>query len=144
MDLIWGASVLHFQISMELKETIKKYLSCLEKSDYENLIDLFASDAIVNSPLYGKARAKKFYNDLFSDTNKSTITLKDIFTNEDNSKGAVNFQYDWTLSDGSPVSFDCVDVFKFNSDGKIRELTIIYDTSKTKPEFDRLASSKIV
>ncbi|PIR44510.1 MAG: hypothetical protein COV10_04665 [Candidatus Vogelbacteria bacterium CG10_big_fil_rev_8_21_14_0_10_51_16] len=127
---------------MELKQIIKKYLSCLEKSDYENLIDLFIFDAVVNSPLYGKVEAEKFYKDLFSDTNKSTITLKDIFTNEEKTKAAVNFLYDWTLSDGSPVSFDCVDIFKLNPDGKIEELTIIYDTSKTRPKFDSLISSK--
>ena len=119
-------------------ETIKKYLSALEKSDYENLISLFASNAIVHSPLYGKIEAKKFYEDLFKDTNKSVITLKDIFMSEDNSKRAVNFLYDWTLSDGSPVSFDCVDIFKFNSDRKIQELTIIYDTLQTRPKFDKL------
>ena len=123
---------------MESKETIKKYLSGLEKSDYENLINLFAPNAIVHSPLYGEVEAKKFYEDLFKDTNKSVITLKDIFMSEDNSKGAVNFLYDWTLSDGSPVSFDCVDIFKFNSEGKIQELTIIYDTSQTRPKFDKL------
>jgi ketosteroid isomerase-like protein len=123
---------------MELKETIEKYLSALEKSDYENLINLFAPNAIIHSPLYGEVGAKKFYEDLFKDTNKSVITLKDIFMSEDNSKGAVNFLYDWTLSDGSPVSFDCVDIFKFNSDGKIQELTIIYDTSQTRPKFDKL------
>lgn len=123
---------------MELKETIKKYLDALERADYENLISLFAPNAIVHSPLYGETEAEKFYKDLFKDTNKSVITLKDIFTSEDNSKGAVNFLYDWTLSDGSPSSFDCVDIFKFNSDGKIQELTIIYDTSQTRPKFDKL------
>ncbi len=123
---------------MELKETIKKYLEALQKSDYENLINLFASNSVIHSPLYGEIEAMKFYQDLFKDTNKSVITLKDIFTSEDGSKGAVNFLYDWTLSDGSPVSFDCVDIFKLNSDGKIQELTIIYDTSQTRPKFDKL------
>ncbi|MDO8639848.1 MAG: nuclear transport factor 2 family protein [bacterium] len=123
---------------MELKETIKKYLDALQKSDFKNLINLFAPNAIIHSPLYGEVEAEKFYEDLFKDTNKSVITMKDIFMNDDNSKGAVNFLYDWTLSDGSPVSFDCVDIFKFNSDGKIQELTIIYDTSQTRPKFDKL------
>ncbi|MBI3273634.1 MAG: nuclear transport factor 2 family protein [Candidatus Colwellbacteria bacterium] len=123
---------------MGLKETIKKYLSALEKSDYENLISLFALNATVHSPLYGEVEAKKFYKNLFKNTNKSVISLKDIFMSEDNLKGAVNFLYDWTLSDGSQVSFDCVDIFKFNSDGKIQELTIIYDTSQTRPKFDKL------
>lgn len=123
---------------MELKEIIKKYLSALEKSDYENLISLFASNAIVHSPLYGEVKARKFYQDLFKDTTKSVITLKDIFISEDGSKGAVNFLYSWTLSDGSAVAFDCVDIFKFNSERKIQELTIIYDTSQTRPKFDKL------
>lgn len=104
---------------MELKETIKKYLSALEKADYENLIGLFSPNAIVHSPLYGEVKAEKFYRELFKDTNKSVTTLKDIFVGENSSKAAANFLYDWTLSDGSPVSFECVDVFRFTSDGKI-------------------------
>lgn len=123
---------------MELKEIIKKYLDALQKSDYENLVSLFAPNSVVHSPLYGEVEAKKFYKDLFKDTTKSVIILKDNFLNEDGSKGAVNFLYNWTLSDGSAVSFDCVDIFKFNSEGKIQELTIIYDTSQTRPKFDKL------
>ena len=123
---------------MELKETIKKYLGALEKADYENLISLFAPKAVVHSSLYGAVEAEKFYKDLFKDTSKSVIILKDIFVGENSSKAAVNFLYDWTLSDGSPVSFDCVDIFKFTAEGKIQELTIIYDTSKTRPKFDKM------
>ncbi|MEK7616054.1 MAG: nuclear transport factor 2 family protein [Patescibacteria group bacterium] len=122
------------------KENIRKYLRCLERSDYENLIGLFASSAIIHSPLYGEVEAKNFYKDLFKDTTKSTISLKDIFMNEDESKGAVNFLYDWVLADGSRVSFNCVDIFKFSSEGKIKELTIIYDTSQTRPKFDKMKS----
>ena len=124
----------------EHKDIIKEYLQSLEKSDYENLISLFAPNAIIHSPLYGEVKASKFYKDLFKDTTKSKISLADIFMNEDGSKGAVNFIYEWTLSDGSPVTFDCIDIFRFDTTGKIQELTIIYDTSKTRPKFDKLKS----
>jgi ketosteroid isomerase-like protein len=125
---------------MESKGIIKKYLHALESSDYENLISLFAPGAVVHSPLYGDVEVRSFYEEVFKDTIKSVISLRDIFVGEDNSKGAVNFLYEWILSDGSSVSFDCVDIFKFSLDGKIQELTIIYDASKTRSNFDKLKS----
>lgn len=50
---------------MKHSETLKKYLQLLEAADYENLISLFARDAMVYSPLYGKVTAVQFYKALF-------------------------------------------------------------------------------
>lgn len=125
---------------MNHTQSIKKYLQCLESLDYENLISLFSKEAVVHSPLYGTVAAAKFYKDLFKDTAESKITPLNIFTGENEDVAAVHFQFDWTLSDGTPAPFEVVDVLKFSTDGKITDLKIIYDSAKTKPAFEKLNS----
>ena len=124
---------------MQIEKTIKEYLKCLEVGSYENIITLFSPDAIIHSPLYGEIKAKTFYQDLFKDTSKSKITLMNIFVSQINPQiAAGHFRYDWILKDGTPTSFECVDVFRFAKDGKIAELTIIYDTSKIRISFEEM------
>jgi len=119
-----------------VKETIRLYLRTLEESNYSSLIELFTHDAVVDSPLYGKKRASEFYKELFKDTNSSKITLLDIFESEN--AGAGYFRYDWKLKDGTLVTFDCVDVFRFLQD-KIETIKIIYDTYYTRAAFKKLS-----
>ena len=122
---------------MQIEKTIKEYLRGLEVGSHEEILKLFSQDAVVHSPLYGKIQAKKFYQDLFKDTSESKITLKNIFISQNNSNVAAgHFRFDWILQDGTPTSFECVDVFRFAEDGKINELTIIYDTSKIRTSFE--------
>ena len=124
---------------MKFQQLIKNYLTALENGSLEETTKLFEEDAIVVSPLYGKVFAKQFYKDLFDDTNASSITLLNTFpSNEDENTCAGHFRYDWTMRDGSLVSFECVDVFKISEEGKFKQLTIIYDTNVAKQAFDKL------
>jgi len=109
----------------------------LQKADYEQLMQLFASDAVVLSPLYGKRPAAAFYKDLFADTQQSELTYLTTFTDPTERKIAVNFLYRWTLADGAVTTFDCVDIFELDENGKIKLLKIIYDTAKTRPMFQQ-------
>lgn len=121
-------------------QTLKNYLKYLEAADYDNLISLFAENAVVHSPLYGQMPAKQFYKDLFEDTAESHLTLLNIFQGENENTAAVHFQFDWILSDGTKAPFEVVDICKFSHDGKIEELKIIYDSAKTRSAFDGLSS----
>ena len=123
---------------MNKKETLRKYLQFLGAADYDHLISLFSEEAVVHSPLYGKVTAAKFYKDLFKDTAESKLTLINLFTGEEENTGAIHFQFDWTLSDGTKAPFEVVDVCKFSPDGKIEELKIIYDSARTRPAFEKL------
>jgi len=122
---------------MQIEKTIKEYLKGLKAGSYENIIKLFSPKAIVNSPLYGKIKAKDFYRKLFKDTSKSKITLMNIFKSENPLIAAGYFHYNWILKNGTLTSFECVDIFRFNKNGKIAELTIIYDTAKIRPFFKK-------
>lgn len=123
---------------MKIKEIIEKYLKGLEEGSYDNIINLFSSEAVINSPLYGKVKATNFYKELFKDTSNSKITLLNIFKGENPHIAAGHFRYDWILKDGTKTTFECVDIFRFNENEKITELTIIYDTSKIRNPFEEM------
>lgn len=125
---------------MDFQTLVTKYFEGLESGDAQKLLSLFEEDAVVLSPLYGRLPAKQFYSDLFKDTSESRITLLNIFKsfgNEDTCSG--HFRYDWTMKDGSVVTFECVDVFKVSPDNKFQQLTIIYDTyGAVRDSFNKL------
>ena len=123
---------------MEIKETIKEYFKALENGNYDKIEKLFTSDAVVNSPLYGRMKAKDFYMELFRDTSKSKITLIDILRGENPRVMAGHIRYEWILKDGTPTTFECVDIFQFTDEGKIKTLTIIYDTAKIRTSFEEM------
>ncbi|CAN5457532.1 nuclear transport factor 2 family protein [soil metagenome] len=123
-----------------IKNAIYNYFKGLETGNINMILDVFAENAIVHSPLYGDQLATVFYTKLFADTRQSDITLLNIFESiENNYTAAVHFKYHWILADGTPTHFECVDVFKFDENGKVADMTIIYDTAKLRPAFEALS-----
>lgn len=122
-----------------MKTIIENYLTCLEVANLERMLKLFSPGATIQSPLYGKISAPQFYSDLFSTTSRSKIQLLDIFSHPTHSgRAAAHFRYTWTLSSGAVTELDCVDLFETSAaDGKITQLTIIYDTHDARPKFER-------
>ncbi|MBU7019036.1 MAG: nuclear transport factor 2 family protein [Theionarchaea archaeon] len=118
------------------EEVLTKYVQALEKGDYSCIMTLFTQDAVIVSRLYGKVKASHFYKELLRDTGKSAITLFHVFTTRN--AGAIHFLYKWMLRDGTQTSFECVDIVEFSEDGKIKQLTIVYDTSKIRKEFEEM------
>lgn len=127
---------------MSASDLCKDYLDALNRSDLEAVQAMFPADGTVVSPLYGEQNAQKFYANLFADTNRSDTTLMNIFAgSESDSSVALHFRYNWTLSSGKMVSFECVDVFELTEDRKqFQKLTIIYDTAPLRGEFEQLKS----
>ena len=127
------------EIIIQVQNIIQKYFRALESCDANTLTSLFSTNGIVHSPLYGDRPARDFYNDLINDTTASTISLLNTFTNPKKPNiYAAHFRYDWTLKDGSKTNFECIDIFHFDKQSKITELTIIYDTHKLRSIFDNL------
>ena len=74
------------------------YLKGLEMGNTGLILEGFAENAIIHSPLYGDVPAKKFYERLFNDTRQSDITLLNTFESNDNKyTAAVHFKYHWIL-----------------------------------------------
>lgn len=117
-------------------EIAKTYLQALEKSNENVIVALFRKDGQVHSPLYGQVKATVFYKKLFQDSSESKIDWKRFFENDN--EAVINFTYHWTMKNGVQSAFDCVDIFDFDENNKITQLTIIYDTARTRPAFDKL------
>ncbi len=125
---------------MSRKEIAKKYIEYLDAGNLDQLLSLFTSDAIINSPIYGRKNYIEFYTDLFADTTNSSLTTKGIFEDHDAHQIALYFNYHWTLASKKEVYFDVVDILKFDSFNKITELTIIYDTVISRQLVQQLKS----
>jgi hypothetical protein len=121
----------------EYKKTMLEYLDFLENGEAEKLLSLFSDEAIVHSPLYGDLPAGTFYRDLFEATENSDIKLRDCYNGDRENCAAINFEYSWTLINGERLTFNCVDLFEFDSSGKILELFIIYDTYPIRERFQK-------
>lgn len=124
--------------SMKIEKRLTQYLQFLEKGNYQDIVQLFTPDAVIRSPLYGELPASAFYEQLLSDTTQSKITLLNLFADESKRIGAAHFLYEWVLKEGIVTSFECVDVVHFSDSGKINQLTIIYDTYKTRQAFEEM------
>ena len=121
-----------------METIIKNYLQALEDADLGAMLMLFSPNALIYSPLYGPQKPRKFYQDLFRDTQQSKIQLLDIYTNLEKHTASVNFIYEWTMANESQTTFDCVDIFHFDGENKITQLKIIYDTQQARPLFNEL------
>ncbi len=118
---------------MTKEEVAKKYLLYLEKGEIDKVVDLFAINGMVVSPLYGTKSARDFYTALVLDTNTSTLKFDGLFFEKDTRRISLLFDYQWELKHGEVVDFKVVDIIELNDHNKIEKLTIIYDTVTSRP-----------
>lgn len=125
---------------MSVKDLCNAYLAGLDAGDLEAVLALFTPEAEIVSPLYGTMPARDFYAALFADTQASDTELLNVF-DQSGSGGAValHFRYGWTLADGTPVSFEVVDVIELTpARDAFAKLTIIYDTAPLRGEWSKV------
>lgn len=116
-------------------DTIRRYLACLQASDVEGLVAVFSADARVYSPFLGWMDPRPFFTKVVEASGQSRIETHDILVSASGaSRAAGYFTYHWQLKDGSQVKFDAVDVFDFDAEGRIRCMTIVYDTHPVRGE----------
>ncbi len=126
---------------MTRQEIAHNYLLFLEKSEIDKIIDLFAEDGIVESPLYGTLSATEFYKALANDTNASQLKFDGLFFEEDSNRMSLLFDYYWELKNGDKVKFKVVDLIELDDNNKIKKLSIIYDTVQSRKALESLNSS---
>jgi hypothetical protein len=109
---------------------LQTYMVALGQSDYTTVKSLFALEGKVLSPFLGEMLASPFFDRLAGASTKNVITPIDIFlsTTEKNHATAY-FQYDWTVRDGTLITFKVMDLFTFElGTNKVTYLDLIYDT----------------
>ena len=106
------------------------YMEALGRSDYATIVGLFAPEGTVRSPFLGEMPAEPFFDRLRQASETNVITPIDVFLSEgDTTRAVAYFQYDWTVRDGSLITFKVMDLFSFAPDSdKVTYLDLIYDT----------------
>ena len=109
---------------------LKTYMKALGDSDYDTIKSLFAPHGKVLSPFLGEMDAARFFDRLAGASTENKITPIDVFLSAtDKNHATCYFQYDWTVRDGTVISFKVMDLFSFALDSdKIEYLNLIYDT----------------
>lgn len=110
---------------------LQRYMSALGRSDYAAIKGLFAPGGRVRSPFLGEMPAGPFFDRLASASDRNLITPLDVFVNADPSRPTATayFQYDWTVKDGTLISFKVMDLFTFDAaTHEVLTLDLIYDT----------------
>ena len=113
-----------------MQQAVRKYLKALEAGDAEKAASLFVPDGWVQSPFLGRLPVRAFVEKVASASGASTLTVHDVLVSAEGHLRAVAYYlYDWSLKDGSRVSFDCADVFNFGpAAGRIASIVLVYDT----------------
>jgi hypothetical protein len=111
-------------------EVMERYMKALHAADYPAIVALFAPGGRVVSPFLGDMEAGAFFERLGGASSKNVITPIDLFVSAgDTPRATAFFRYDWTVNDGTLISFEVMDLFEFEpGSDKIRRLSLIYDT----------------
>lgn len=106
------------------------YMAALGQSDYARVKSLFAPEGKVLSPFLGEMLAGPFFDRLAGASARNVITPIDIFLSATEKNHATAFfQYDWTVKDGTLITFKVMDLFTFEADSnRVAYLDLIYDT----------------
>ena len=109
---------------------LRSYITALGNSDYAAIKGLFAPGGVVRSPFLGELAAGPFFDRLAAASDRNVITPIEIFVSANNKASATAyFQYDWTVKDGTLISFKVMDLFKFDpATATVLSLDLIYDT----------------
>jgi hypothetical protein len=109
---------------------LQTYMDALGRSDYTTVKSLFTHGGQVRSPFLGEMLAAPFFDRLAEASTTNVITPIDIFLSATGKEQATAFfQYDWTVRDGTLISFKVMDLFTFEpGSNQITYLDLIYDT----------------
>jgi hypothetical protein len=115
---------------------LQTYMEALGHGDYAAITDLFAPDGRVISPFLGEMAAGPFFDRLAAASETNVITPIDIFLSDSGGAHAVAyFQYDWTVRDGTVITFKVMDYFEFAPGSDlVMSLDLIYDTHPIRAE----------
>ncbi|HEY6136022.1 MAG TPA: nuclear transport factor 2 family protein [Rubrivivax sp.] len=109
---------------------LKTYMVALGESDYATVKRLFAPGGKVLSPFLGEMSAGPFFDRLAGASTKNVITPIDIFlSTSEQHHATAYFQYDWTVRDGTLITFKVMDLFRFEPGSHlVTYIDLIYDT----------------
>jgi ketosteroid isomerase-like protein len=117
-----------------MQQAVRKYLLALEAGDPEKAAALFVPDGWVQSPFLGRLPVRDYVAKVARASSGAKLTVYDVLVSaEGNLRAVAYYLYDWSLRDGSNVSFDCADIFNFDPNtGRIQSIVLVYDTQPVR------------
>jgi len=117
-----------------MQHAVRKYLSALEAGDAERAAALFVPDGWVQSPFLGRVPVRDYVNKVTGASSRAKLTVYDVLVSaEGHLRAVAYYHYDWSLKDGSNVTFDCADIFNFDPEsGHIESIVLVYDTDPVR------------
>ena len=84
----------------------------------------------MESLFLGSPPVRQFVKKVAAASKGTKLTVHDVLISAEGHLRAVAYYlYDWRLTDGSRVAFDCADVFNFDpSSGHIQSIVLVYDS----------------
>jgi SnoaL-like domain len=117
-----------------MQKTVHSYLKALEAGDAEKAAALFIPEGWVESPFLGRIPVRQYVRKVADSSRGTKLTVHDVLISAEGHLRAVAYYlYDWRLTDGSRVAFDCADVFNFDpASGHIQSIVLVYDTQPVR------------
>ena len=117
-----------------MQHAVRKYLAALEAGDAARAAALFVPHGWVQSPFLGRVSVRDYVNKVASASSRAKLTVYDVLVSaEGHLRAVAYYQYDWSLKDGSHVTFDCADIFNFDPEsGHIESIVLVYDTDPVR------------
>jgi ketosteroid isomerase-like protein len=108
---------------------VRRYLKAMESGDLAAVLDCFAANGVVASPVYGVVTARDFYERLFADTIRVELRIRDLYQAQGRPDRAIAyFDYIWERHDKPLLETRLIDFFDFDSSNtKIAQLRIVLD-----------------
>lgn len=115
-----------------VEQTLNAYYAALNNLEPDAFVDTFAPDAVSNDPVgappnVGHAGVRQFISGIQAAFSK--VDMSQDFTSIAGDRAAVKWTVNGVLADGRNVTFAGIDVFEFNTDGKIQNLWGYWDPS---------------
>lgn len=116
--------------SLKYENIIKKVFSEIENLNFDELMMYFAPNAIIDSPIHGKMKAKEYYTNLFPTLKSVKVSIKDTFVSLHNPNSLIGYIYlNILMKDGTKTKTESIDLFEFDSKSqKIKSIKFIWDT----------------
>ena len=117
-----------------MQQAVRRYLAALEAGDPDKAAALFVPQGWVRSPFLGQLPVREYVAKVARASSNAHLTVYDVLVSaEGHLRAVAYYQYDWSLTDGTRVSFDCADVFNFDAEsGHIESIVLVYDTQPVR------------
>lgn len=114
----------------QVPETVRRYFAAVNDRRFEAMPELFAEDAelrpVGSAPCQGRDAIAAYYPEIlsgfaegFDDPRRAHVADTAV---------TVEIAFTGRTREGRDVAFDAIDVFELDADGRIRRLSLWYDT----------------